>query len=123
MFTNVVEHAKIKNGKTDCVLTAKEDGDMMKITISNTVAKNEIETAKKRIEEYEYFRAHRDQSEKSSSSRTEGKSGVYKIDTIVYYQLKAEGNAYSPCLESNEYIVSVSLNLKKLRVKNENIAN
>lgn len=123
MFTNVVEHAKIKNGKTDCELTAKEDGDMMKITISNTVAKNEIETAKKRIEEYEYFRAHRDQSKKSSSSRTEGKSGVYKIDTIVYYQLKAEGNAYSPCLESNEYIVSVSLNLKKLRVKNENIAN
>ena len=124
IFTNVVDHAEVMNGKTKCDLTVKEYGDnMLKISFSNVIAKKEKEMAGTKIKEYENFKANRDNSEKASSSRTEGKSGIYKIDTIVYYQLKAEGNTYFPRIEDNSYVVDVCINLNNMRVKDENIVN
>lgn len=124
IFTNVVDHAEVTNGKTKCDLTVKEyEHNMLKISFSNVIAKKEKEMAGTKIKEYENFKANRDNSEKASSSRTEGKSGIYKIDTIVYYQLKAEGNTYFPRIEDNRYVVDVCINLNNMRVKDENIIN
>lgn len=124
LFTNVIDHAEIINGKAKCNLTVIEYGeDMLKISVSNVIAEKEKEMASVRIKEYEFFLANRDNSEKASSSRTEGKSGIYKIDTIVYFQLKAEGNTYSPRIEGDRYVVDVCVNLHSMRVENENIVN
>ena len=123
IFINVVAHAKVEGGIAHCSLSAMEDGGMMKVSVKNVIAKKEFETARQKIEEYYYFVAHREQETKSSNSRSEGKSGIYKIDTIIYYQLKDEGNSYSPRIEDDTYVVEVFVNLRNLKVLYENTVN
>ena len=123
IFTNVVAHAKTDKGQTKCSLVIEEVGEMLKISIRNEIAPKEVETAKQKIVEYNYFSAHREQNPKSSNSRSEGKSGIYKIDTIVYYQLKDEGNLYSPRIEGSDYFVEIFINMRNIRVSHENTIN
>jgi len=123
IFTNVVAHARTDRGQTKCSLVTEEVGEMLKISIRNEIAPKEVETAKQKIVEYNYFSAHREQNPKSSNSRSEGKSGIYKIDTIVYYQLKDEGNLYSPRIVGSDYFVDIFINMRNIRVSHENTIN
>ena len=56
------------------------------------------------------YKKYHDGLDNRSRSRLEGKSGLYKIDTIVYHQLMGKGNMFEPLIRDGQYVVSISIN-------------
>ena len=61
-------------------------------------------------EKIDKYKKYHDGLDNRSRSRLEGKSGLYKIDTIVYHQLMGEGNMFKPLIRKGQYVVSISIN-------------
>lgn len=106
IFNNVVDYFDKKNETPTCEVVVNEEEKMLNIQVSNLIRAKDIPDAEKKISNYKDY--HNGQN-KQSRSRLEGKSGLYKIDTIVYHQLMGEGNVFTPLVRDNQFVVSISI--------------
>ena len=90
-----------------CKVAVKEEGDWLKIEVSNQIFEKDVADAQEKIDKYKKYH---DGLDNRSRSRLEGKSGLYKIDTIVYHQLMGKGNMFEPLIRDGQYVVSISIN-------------
>lgn len=107
LFNNVVDYFDKNNQPPKCKVTVKEEDDWLKIEVSNQILEKDVADAQEKIDKYKKYH---DGFDNRSRSRLEGKSGLYKIDTIVYHQLMGEGNMFKPLIREGQYVVSISIN-------------
>lgn len=107
VFNNVVDYFDRQNEIPKCKVFVNEESDWLKIQVSNVILEKDILDAETKIANYKKYHNGDD---KLSRSRLEGKSGLYKIDTIVYHQLMGEGNSFVPLVKEGQYEVSISIN-------------
>ena len=88
-------------------VVVKEEGDRLNIQVSNQIFEKDVADAQDKIDKYKKYH---DGLDNQSRSRLEGKSGLYKIDTIVYHQLMGKGNMFKPLIRDGQYVVSISIN-------------
>ena len=107
IFNNVVDYFDKNNQPPTCKVTVKEEGDWLNIQVSNQIFEKDVADAQEKIDKYKKYH---DGLDNRSRSRLEGKSGLYKIDTIVYHQLMGKGNMFEPLIKDDQYVVSISIN-------------
>ena len=111
IFNNVVDYFDKQNDEPKCKVIISEEVDLLKIKVSNKILNKDIRDAEEKIDNYKKYH---DGLDKQSRSRLEGKSGLYKINTIVYHQLMGKDNKFIPLISDNQYIVSISINKQNM---------
>ena len=106
-FNNVVDYFDKNNKPPLGKVVVKEEGDRLNIQVSNQIFEKDVADAQDKIDKYKKYH---DGLDNQSRSRLEGKSGLYKIDTIVYHQLMGKGNMFKPLIRDGQYVVSISIN-------------